>query len=109
VSKLLAKMPSQKIKHEPSYVKTRIVVLIVFVVAGLGLAGGYIISPIIHTPEPVYLTTNVTNDSTSYTPTTHTITHTHSSNNKTLQKAAQNATVTQNTKTKTTNSSRSTT
>ncbi len=102
-------MPSPEIKHEPSYVKTKIVVLIVFVVAGLGLAGGYIISPLIHAPEPVYLTTNVTNDSASYTPTTHTKTHTQSSNNKTIQKAAQNATVTQNTNTKTTNSSKSTT
>ena len=101
-------MPSQEIKQEPSYVKTKIVVLIVLVVAGLGLAGGYIISPIIHAPEPVYLTTNVTNDST-YTPTTHTKTHTQSSNNKTIQKAAQNATLTQNTNTKTTNSSQSTT
>jgi len=102
-------MPSQEIKHEPSYVKTKIVVLIVFVVAGLGLAGGYIISPLIHAPEPVYLTTNVTNDSTSYAPSTHTKTHIQSSDNKTIQKAAQNGTVTRNTNTKTTNSSKSAT
>jgi len=101
-------MPPREIKHEPSHVQTKIVVLIVLFVAGLGLAGGYIISPIIHTPEPVYLTTNLTNNSTSYNPTTHTKTHTPSSNNKTLQKAAQNVTVTQNTRTKTTNSSHST-
>ena len=58
-------MPFQKIEPEPSYVEAKIVVLIVMVVAGLGLAGGYIIFlPIIHATEPV-LTVNLTKNVTT--------------------------------------------
>jgi hypothetical protein len=76
VTKLLAKMPIQEIEPEPSYIEAKVVVLIVMVVAGLGLAGGYIIFPLlqVQATEPVITVDNLTNNTTeSHTPTsTHT-------------------------------------
>lgn len=111
MNKLLAKIPIQEIKQEPSYIEAKIVVLIVMVVAGLGLAGGYIIFPLlqVQASEPVLLPGNLTNNTTttSQTPTT---THTKTSNNNTskaVQKAVKNLTANQttNTRTKVRNSS----
>ena len=66
-------MPIQKLEPEPSYVEAKIVVLIVMVVAGLGLAGGYVIFPLlqVQATEPVLTGANLTNNTTtqSHTPT----------------------------------------
>jgi hypothetical protein len=108
---LLAKMPIQKHEPDPSYVEAKIVVLIVMVVAGLGLAGGYIIFPLlqVQATEPV-LTGNITNNTTSqsYTPTSTHIKKSANNTTNTVQKAVKNTTSTNtNTRTKVRNSSSS--
>jgi hypothetical protein len=103
VTKLLAKMPIQEIEPEPSYIEAKVVVLIVMVVAGLGLAGGYIIFPLlqVQATEPVITVDNLTNNTTeSHTPTsTHTKKYTNNTT-KTVQKAVQNTTTSQSTNTR---------
>jgi flagellar basal body-associated protein FliL len=112
---LLAKMPIQKLEHEPSYVEAKIVVLIVLVVAGLGLAGGYVIFPLlqVQATEPVITGVNSTNNTTtqSHTPTSKHIKTSTNNTTNTVQKAVKNTTSTHttNTGTKVRNSSSSNT
>jgi hypothetical protein len=112
---LLAKMPIQKLEPEPSYVEAKIVVLIVMVVAGLGLAGGYIIFPLlqVQATEPVLTAANITNNTTthSHTPTSDHIKTSANNTTSTVQKAVKNTTSTHttNTRTKVRNSSSSNT
>jgi len=109
VTKLLAKMPIQELEPEPSYIEAKMVVLIVMVVAGLGLVGGYIIFPLlqVQATEPVITADNLTNNTTaSHTPTsTNTKKYTNNTTN-TVQKTVQNTTSqTTNTRNKNRNSS----
>ena len=105
-------MPIQKLEPEPSYVEAKIVVLIVMVVAGLGLAGGYVIFPLlqVQATEPVLTGVNITNNTTtqSHTPTSSHIKTSSNNTTNSVQKAVKNTTST-NTRTKVRNSSSSST
>ncbi len=108
-------MPIQKLEPEPSYVEAKIVVLIVMVVAGLGLAGGYVIFPLlqVQATEPVLTGANLTNNTTtqSHTPTSSHIKTSSNNTTNTVQKTVKNTTSTRtaNTRTKVRNSSSSST
>lgn len=63
---MLAKMPQQKIKT--SSVNNKLVVLLVVIIAGLGLTAAYTMIPLLQTTEPVYLTSNFTNNTPTHAP-----------------------------------------
>ncbi|UTB33384.1 MAG: hypothetical protein NKF70_03745 [Methanobacterium sp. ERen5] len=65
---MLTKMPSEtKSKTEPSQLNTKFFVGVVAVFAVLGIAGGYMMFPLLQTPNVATVTVNTTNNTTNYT------------------------------------------
>lgn len=95
---MLAKMPQQNLKTETSAVKHKLVMLLVILIAGLGFAAGYTMIPLLQTTEPVYLNSNLTNNTAS-----HTTTGIHIKNPTNSTKVVQKVTVQNSTNPRTTN------
>jgi hypothetical protein len=64
---MLAKMPQQNLKTAKSGVNYKLALLIILIV-GLGLGAVYTMIPLLQTTEPVYLTANLTNNTTTHAP-----------------------------------------
>jgi flagellar basal body-associated protein FliL len=100
--KMLAKMPiQQKQESKQSVIKTLFVVLLLILLTGLGLAAGYMIFPLLQTPQPAIQNTNITNNTTSSDPITHSATIIPNTN-LTSKKLVKNVTVQNTTKNNTT-------
>jgi hypothetical protein len=65
---MLAKMPQQNLKTAKSGVINKLVTLLIILIVGLGLGAVYTMIPLLQTTEPVYLTANLTNNTTTHTP-----------------------------------------
>jgi hypothetical protein len=65
---MLAKMPQQNLKTAKSGVINKLVTLLIILIVGLGLGAVYTMIPLLQTTEPVYLTANLTNNTTTHAP-----------------------------------------
>lgn len=96
---MLTKMPIEKeSKTETAHVNTKFFVGVVVLFAFLGLAGGYIIFPLLQSPNELTLTSNLTNNNTTANNTGAVVKHTTKYTNTSVQ-STQNTT--DKTKTKT--------
>ena len=68
---MLAKMPQQNLKTTKSGVNNKLVTLLIILIVGLGLGAVYTMIPLLQTTEPVYLTANLTNNTSTQAPTVH--------------------------------------
>lgn len=65
---MLTKMPTKtKSETEPSQLNTKYFVGVVVMFAVLGIAGGYMMFPMLQTPDVAIVTVNTTNNTTNYT------------------------------------------
>ncbi|MTK64781.1 MAG: hypothetical protein F8N15_09755 [Methanobacterium sp.] len=65
---MLTKMPTKtKSETEPSQLNTKYFVGVVVMFAVLGIAGGYMMFPMLQTPNVAIVTVNTTNNTTNYT------------------------------------------
>jgi hypothetical protein len=65
---MLTKMPTEtKSKTEPSQLSTKFFAGVVVIFAVLGIAGGYMMFPLLQTPKVPTVTVNTTNTTTNYT------------------------------------------
>ena len=61
-------MPQQNLKTAKSGVNNKLVTLLIILIVGLGLGAVYTMIPLLQTTEPVYLTANLTNNTTTHAP-----------------------------------------
>lgn len=61
-------MPQQNLKTAKSGINYKLVTLLIILIVGVGLGAVYTMIPLLQTTEPVYLTANLTNNTTTNAP-----------------------------------------